>query len=141
MGYIESTLSGDEKVEYKFSYHWIKWVIPVFLLIIFIPQIDMENQVTLLLIIPGLYLMLKIIFTEQGVTTKKGIKKVGIISRNTEELLLSQVETVEIKQGVLGRLLGYGNVRLTGTGSSNLIFHTISNPINVKNNIESLLNK
>ena len=85
--------------------------------------------------------MLKIIFTEQGVTTKKGIKKVGIISRNTEELLLSQVETVEIKQGVLGRLLGYGNVRLTGTGSSNLIFHTISNPINVKNNIESLLIK
>ena len=33
MGYIESTLSGDEKVEYKFSYHWIKWVIPVILFI------------------------------------------------------------------------------------------------------------
>ena len=134
MGYIESTLSGDEKVEYKFSYHWIKWVIPVILFIsgfmlFFIPSIL------------GLYLILKIIFTEQGVTTKKGLKKVGIISRNTEELLLSKVETVEIKQGVLGRILGYGDVPLTGTGSSSLVFNTISNPMNVKKNIESLLNK
>ena len=134
MGYIESTLSGDEKVEYKFSYHWIKWVIPVILFItgfmlFFIPSIL------------GLYLILKIVFTEQGVTTKKGLKKVGIISRNTEELLLSKVETVEIKQGVLGRILGFGNVSLTGTGSSSLVFNTISNPMKVKNNIESLLNK
>tara|TARA_B100001964_G_C13806077_1_gene410923 strand:+ start:66 stop:470 length:405 start_codon:yes stop_codon:yes gene_type:complete len=134
MGYIESTISGDEKVEYKFSYHWIKWVIPVILFIsgfmlFFIPSIL------------GLYLILKIIFTEQGVTTKKGLKKVGIISRNTEELLLSKVETVEIKQGVLGRILGYGDVPLTGTGSSSLVFNTISNPMNVKKNIESLLNK
>ena len=134
MGYIESTLSGDEKVEYKFSYHWIKWVIPVILFIsgfmlFFIPSIL------------GLYLILKIIFTEQGVTTKKGLKKVGIISRNTEELLLSKVETVEIKQGVLGRILGFGDVPLTGTGSSSLVFNTISNPMKVKKNIESLLNK
>ena len=134
MGYIESTLSGDEKVEYKFSYHWIKWVIPVTLFIFGF----------MLFIVPsifGLYLILKIVFTEQGVTTKKGLKKVGIISRNTEELLLSKVETVEIKQGVLGRILGYGDVPLTGTGSSSLVFNTISNPMNVKKNIESLLNK
>ena len=134
MGYIESTLSGDEKVEYKFSYHWIKWVIPV---ILFIPGF-------MLFVVPsilGLYLILRIVFTEQGVTTKKGLKKVGIISRNTEELLLSKVETVEIKQGVLGRILGFGNVSLTGTGSSSLVFNTISNPMKVKNNIESLLNK
>ena len=134
MGYIESTLSGDEKVEYKFSYHWIKWVIPVILFIFGF----------MLFIIPsiiGLYLILKIVFTEQGVTTKKGLKKVGIISRNTEELLLSKVETVEIKQGVLGRILGFGDVPLTGTGSSSLVFNTISNPMKVKKNIESLLNK
>jgi len=134
MGYIESTLSGDEKVEYKFSYHWIKWVIPVILFItgfmlFFIPSIL------------GLYLILKIVFTEQGITTKKGLKKVGIISRNTEELLLSKVETIEINQGVLGRILGFGNVSLTGTGISSLVFNTISNPMKVKNNIESLLNK
>ena len=60
--------------------------------------------------------------------------------RNTEELLLTKVETVELKQGVLGRILGYGDVQLTGTGNSYLVFNTISSPMNVKRNIESILN-
>ena len=62
MGYIEQTLSGDEKVEYQFSYHWIKWISPIILCIgglflFFIPTLF------------GVYCILKIIFTEQGVTT------------------------------------------------------------------------
>lgn len=127
MGYIDSTLSGDEKVEYTFSYHWIKWVVPIVLCI------------TIYLIPIGIYLILKIKFTEQAVTSKKGVKKEGIIGRNTEELLLQKVETVEITQGVLGRILSYGDIQLTGTGNSILVFSTISNPMDVKKNIESLL--
>ena len=133
MGYIESTLSGEENVEFKFSYHWIMWITPVIGLFL----IPVTVGVSLLF---SIYYSLKIIFTEQGVTTKKGVKKEGIISRNTEELLLSKVETVEIKQGILGRILGYGNIQLTGTGSSNLIFKTVSSPMKVKRNIETLLN-
>ena len=133
MGYIEKTLSGDEKVEYKFSFHWIVWVLPIFFILfgftlMFIPTLY------------GVYKILVIIFTEQGVTSKKSLKKTGIISRNTEELFLSKTETVEIKQGILGRILGYGNVQLTGTGNSFLTFKVVSNPLKVKRDIESLLN-
>ena len=133
MGYIEKTLSGDEKVEYKFSFHWIVWVLPIFFILfgftlMFIPTLY------------GIYKILVIIFTEQGVTSKKSLKKTGIISRNTEELFLSKTETVEIKQGILGRILGYGNVQLTGTGNSFLTFKVVSNPLKVKRDIESLLN-
>ena len=133
MGYIEKTLSGDEKVEYKFSYHWIVWVLPVFLIVfgfflMFIPTVI------------GVYRILVIIFTEQGVTSKKSLKKTGIISRNTEELFLSKTETVEIKQGVLGRILDYGNIVLTGTGDSHLTFNIISNPLKVKRDIDGLVN-
>ena len=133
MGYIESTLSKDEKIEFIFSYHWWVWCLPVVSLFLIIVTSGLSILLTI-------YLSLKIIFTEQGVTSKKGIKKVGIISRNTEELLLSKVETVEIKQGVLGRILGYGNVQLTGTGSSSLVFRTISDPMKVKNNLEGIIN-
>tara|TARA_Y100000996_G_C22111770_1_gene474270 strand:+ start:108 stop:512 length:405 start_codon:yes stop_codon:yes gene_type:complete len=133
MGYIEKTLSGDEKVEYKFSFHWIVWVLPIFFILfgftlMYIPTLY------------GVYKILVIIFTEQGVTSKKSLKKTGIISRNTEELFLSKTETVEIKQGILGRILGYGNVQLTGTGNSFLTFKVVSNPLKVKRDIESLLN-
>jgi uncharacterized membrane protein YdbT with pleckstrin-like domain len=50
---------------------------------------------------------------------------------------LSKIETVEIKQGILGRMLGYGNVVITGTGSSNVIIAKVSNPIDVKKKIDS----
>ena len=125
MGYIEKSLSGDEQVVSKFSYHWIVYIFPLMLCMVVI----------------GIIPLLKILFTEQGVTTKRGIKKEGIISRNTEELHLSKVETVEIKQGVLGRILGYGDVELTGTGLSGLVFKTVSSPMNVKKKIDTILNK
>ena len=130
MSYLQSTLSKDEKVELIISYHWWIWFSQVISLFFIVAS----SGISILLTI---YLSLRIIYTEQGITSKKGIKKVGIISRNTEELLLSKVETVEIKQGVLGRILGFGTVKLTGTGSSFVLFDLISNPIEVKNRLKS----
>ena len=52
---------------------------------------------------------------------------------------LSKVETVEIKQGVLGRILGYGNVIVSGTGSSKVVIRRVYNPIDVKKNIDNQL--
>ena len=132
MSYIQSTLSKDEKVELIISYHWWIWFFPIVSLFFIV----VSSGISILLTI---YLSLRIIYTEQGVTSKKGIKKVGIISRNTEELLLSKVETVEIKQGVLGRILGFGTVQITGTGTSFVLFDLISNPIEVKKQIEKLI--
>ena len=85
----------------------------------------------------GIPLLLELVFTEYGVTNNRIITKTGIISRSTEEMKLSKIETVEIKQGILGRILGYGNVVISGTGSSNVIIATVSNPIYVKKKIDS----
>ena len=83
--------------------------------------------------------VLNIYFTEQGITTKKSIKKTGIISVKTEELFISKTETVEINQSFWGRIFGFGNIKLTGTGNSYLIFGIVSNPLDVKKTIEELV--
>ena len=155
MGYLESTLTGEEKIEFEFEFHWSIWIIPFAGVILALDTAGFT-------LVFSIFFALSIKSTEQGVTTKKAVRKEGIISapatdntkerslfvqaaflafpRKTEELLLSQVETVEVKQGILGRILGYGNVQLTGTGSSYLIFHTLPDPMKIKRNIESLLN-
>ena len=28
MGYLESTLTGEEKIEFKFEFHWSVWTVP-----------------------------------------------------------------------------------------------------------------
>lgn len=54
------------------------------------------------------------------------IIKVGFLRRKTLELLLHHVEAISVDQSVMGRLLNYGAVTLTGTGGVKEVFHNIS---------------
>tara|TARA_B100000427_G_C15413103_1_gene552931 strand:- start:637 stop:1017 length:381 start_codon:yes stop_codon:yes gene_type:complete len=125
MGYIKSTLIQDEKIESIFSIHWWFYI---------------QNILFCWLIVP-LFWLIKLLFTEYGLTNKRVITKSGIISRDTDEMKLDKIETVEIKQGILGRILGYGNVICTGTGVSSVIFQSVSNPIKVKKQIDTVLSQ
>ena len=55
--------------------------------------------------------------TELAVTNKRVIAKVGIISRATIEQRLEMVDSVQVKQGIIGRLLGAGSVGIRGAGA------------------------
>jgi uncharacterized membrane protein YdbT with pleckstrin-like domain len=57
--------------------------------------------------------------TEFAVTSHRVIASRVFIARNTEEMSVEKVETVDVAQSVLGRILGYGNLRITGTGGTN----------------------
>ena len=65
--------------------------------------------------------------------------KTGLINRNTEELRLSAIETVEIRQSILQRLFNSGDLHITGRGSSDLYLRNISNPLHAKQIIETQL--
>jgi uncharacterized membrane protein YdbT with pleckstrin-like domain len=54
--------------------------------------------------------------------------KTGLIARRTLELNLSKVESVLVDQSVLGRLLGFGDVIIIGTGGTREIFTDIRTP-------------
>ena len=57
-----------------------------------------------------------------GLTDYRVIYKEGLIRRETDEMRLSKIETVDIDQSVLGRILGYGTLEMTGTGGSRVVF-------------------
>jgi uncharacterized membrane protein YdbT with pleckstrin-like domain len=133
MTYIEESLSSGEKIEALFPLHWFSRM-PMFIwLVLAIPTVG----ITLIL---ALYEFLKLKHLEQGVTNKRVILKRGIISRRTEEMKLQSIETVEIDQGIGGRMFGYGTVKITGRGISDVIFKGIDDPMSVKRQIESVSN-
>jgi uncharacterized membrane protein YdbT with pleckstrin-like domain len=88
----------------------------------------------------AIYFWLSLRTIEQGLTNKRVITKRGIISRHTDEMKLSSIETVELQQGVIGRIFGFGRVRVTGRGNSDVILRTVCNPMQVKREIESVSN-
>lgn len=133
MSYIEDSLSDGERVEALFQLHWFAHVPMIIWIILAIPTLG----ITLLL---ALYEYLKLRSIEQGVTNKRVILKTGFISRHTEEMKLNSIETVEIRQGVMGRMFGFGTIEVTGRGLSDVIFKGVDDPMAVKRRIESVSN-
>jgi uncharacterized membrane protein YdbT with pleckstrin-like domain len=131
MGYIQDSLSNGEEVRDLFKLHWFAKIWMVIWIILAIPTLG----ITLIL---ALWEWLKLRSIEQGVTNKRIILKRGIISRKTEEMKITSIETVEIIQGVMGRIFGYGDIKVTGRGISDLLFKKINDPMDVKRKIESV---
>ena len=113
MSYIKKTLITDEKIVATFKLHWIVYLKYILFWWLFFPIIW----------------LIQALFIEYALTTKRVVSKEGVISRNTEEMRLTKAETVEVKQGILGRILGYGTVIVTGTGSSYVAFKTVADPL------------
>lgn len=131
MGYINDSLSSGEEIKALFKLHWFSKIPMIIWIILAIPTLG----VTLLL---AIWEWLRLRSIEQGVTNKRVIFKKGIVSRKSEEMKISSVETVEIIQGVIGRIFGFGSVKVTGRGISDLIFKNINDPMDVKRKIESV---
>jgi uncharacterized membrane protein YdbT with pleckstrin-like domain len=78
--------------------------------------------------------------TEFGVTNRRVIYKKGFINRHTVEMNADKVQSVEVDQSIGGRLLGYGDIHVMGTGSdegSVIHMHRIGDPIGIRNAITS----
>ena len=69
------------------------------------------------------------------VTDKRVIYKTGLVTRHTAEINISKVESVDVDQGILGRIFGFGTVLLRGTGASMEPLRNVADPIGLRNAI------
>lgn len=128
MTYMEESLGVGEVIVARFRLHWtakgrlILWIILIPIVVG---------------IFGTIYEVLRLRAIEMGVTNRRVVRKTGLVSRETEELRLSAVETVDLHQSTWGRLLGFGDVRVTGRGESSMLFSRVADPIEVKRDIES----
>ena len=125
MTYINDTLAADETLEYegkisKWSLFHTYCAAAIFgVTIVFLPV-----SAALLL-----YAYLKIRSTEMGITSKRIIKKSGVIMRDTAEIRLCKVESISVQQGLLGRIFGYGTVTIVGTGGNGAVMKGVADPL------------
>ncbi len=130
MGYIEETIGDDEKIVYVVDYHWI-YTFSAFLYLILLG-----------IFIIGIIIFLKMMInkwtTERALTNTRYIQKIGWIARSTEEISISKIEEVVLKQSIIGRLLGYGSVSISGTGSGHIFLKSIDLPLSFQKNLNDL---
>jgi membrane protein YdbS with pleckstrin-like domain len=73
--------------------------------------------------------------TEIAVTDKRVIYKRGLLSRHTVEMNVSKIETVDVEQGLGGRVWGYGTLLIRGTGAGFEPLVGIGSPLRIRNAI------
>ena len=68
-------------------------------------------------------------------TNRRVIHKRGFIRRRTIEMSRSQVESVDVDQSVLGRVMNFGDVVVRGTGTTPEPFRFIADPLRFRSAI------
>ena len=92
-------------------------------------------------IVMAIYWALYIKFLEYGITNKRVVRKLGVIGRKTAEMKLTTIETVKIDQSVIGRLMGFGHIIVTGYGMSAVVFRLVEAPLIVKRQMEAVVER
>jgi hypothetical protein len=149
--YIDDILQPGEKVLYSTNAHWIFYlpaigagIVAIFFLVV--SRVFAEGSLTLVCLalaaiaaLFALYLMLTAWFhrwtTETDVTNLRVVHKTGFIKRRTFEMSLDKVESVDVNQSILGRLMNYGDVTVRGVGEGAETIKTIASPLDFRNHI------
>lgn len=125
-----SRSSPLEQTIYVARPHWIVFRKPVFAAIVLIVMLALRLRVhsPLLLVPTGVALLYGIAkmgnmgiyyhFARFTVTNRRVIYQSGWIGKRRFELLLRQIETVDVGQGLLGRIFDFGTVTVRGTGTT-----------------------
>jgi hypothetical protein len=149
MSYLTSALGPGERVEYEAKRHWIDYVQGAVLLavaaisLLYIP--DREIAQILGAIFGGLGLLswghawLVNRTTVLAVTNRKLVAKQGILSNYSIEQQLGKVDAITIDRSLLGRILDYGTVRVSGSGISTSSFSRIAAPYEFRSRVERAL--
>jgi uncharacterized membrane protein YdbT with pleckstrin-like domain len=119
--YVEGTLIAGEKILHQGRVSW--WAVWHLLL----------AGVVLLPVAIGLVFLvwawIRVKSTELAITNKRVIAKFGFISRNTIEIAIRKVESIQVQQSLLGRMLDFGTLIVSGTGTSHAPIPSISDPM------------
>jgi uncharacterized membrane protein YdbT with pleckstrin-like domain len=67
--------------------------------------------------------------TEMAITNKRVIAKFGFISRRTVEINLQRIESIQVHQGLFGRIFNYGSIVVAGAGNPQAPIPGISDPM------------
>lgn len=119
--YIDSTLGRDERVLHTAN-------ISLWSLAPLIVSGVLALPIVVGLVILGVvYVRYKA--TEIAVTNRRIVIKLGFISRRTLEINVGKVESVQIEQGILGRMFGFGTIIIAGTGATHEPLRGITDPI------------
>jgi uncharacterized membrane protein YdbT with pleckstrin-like domain len=147
VSYIDRNLIAGERVVYRTHLHWLVLLPPLlFSVVILLPLAwyltgDYRAYAWIPLLLAFL-LMLPALVRRQSsdfaVTNKRVMMKSGVFTTHSVELMLNKIEAISVNQSFIGRLFGYGDIVVTGSGGTHEAFSRIQGPLEFRRAVQSV---
>jgi len=158
--YTLSTLTPGEEIVLVGRLHYFALIIPFSLTMLCFMAFFFAFAMTFQLLNGSTIALLELLFIWLGVlsifictivawlkrnmiemvcTNKRVVRRTGIVNVTTEELNRERIESVEMRQSILGRIFNYGDILFSGTGTSKLVFKFINQPRLMKRIIDAVI--
>jgi uncharacterized membrane protein YdbT with pleckstrin-like domain len=144
MSYVDRNLLPGEQVTFRTHLSLFIFTVPVLLAVLAVicyaiaPGTRLVGHILLLAtLVIGAAKYLDYASSEFAVTNKRIIIKVGFLKRRTLEMQVQKIETVAVSQGIGARILGYGDILVTGTGGTKEAFTRVSAPLKLRHAVQA----
>ena len=153
MTYAERILQPDERIRHRARLHWILMLPGILLtaasvVVGFVALLELKGGASmallalscLLFLVGGARLLaawITRLSTEIIVTNRRIIPKAGLFSRRTREMNLDKVESVQVDQSLIGRMLDYGTLVIRGVGAGLEPLANIAHPLEMHRQINA----
>jgi uncharacterized membrane protein YdbT with pleckstrin-like domain len=153
VSYVDSQLLSGETVVYRAHLHKVLFLTPVIFSVLAVlmvagseasgapglwPVIGLWFIVTAF---TSVWAWINYITSEFAVTNKRVIIKVGWLRRRSLETMLSKIEGIAVDQGILGRILDFGTISVTGTGGTREAFMRIAAPLEFRRQVQDVVSR
>lgn len=148
MSYIDSNLLPDEKIVFRTRIHWLLFFWPVlFVVVVLCPAAwflagGSWSSYAWAPLGAGLLILLPPFIKRQSsdfaVTNRRIMMKEGVFHTRSTEVLLNKVEAVAVDQSLPGRIFGYGDIVVTGSGGTREAFSQIQAPLEFRRAVQSV---
>ena len=138
----------ENTIIYQARLHRILFFWPVFLLFIIVyigVRFDAFRGPSyimgLVALIWGVMIWLTYHFSLLTIKKKQVILCTGILVRQTIDIPMNKIESIDIRQSLLGSLLQYGSLVITGTGGTRQYVNFIAKPLTCRRYIEQSMHE
>ena len=148
MSYIDGNLLDGEQVVYRTRLHWLLFLGPMLFIVAVLLPLDWvlasstwRGYAWIPLAVGALLLLGAIVKRQSSdfaVTNKRVMMKVGVFHTRSIELLLHKIEAIAVEQSLIGRIFGYGDIVITGTGGTQEPFSRIQAPLAFRRAVQSV---
>lgn len=138
----------NQHVVYQARLHWVLFIWPVLFLALglwanytFVSLHEVGLFVVVMAALWGILVWLTYQFSSLTIKKKQVILRTGILVRQTIDIPLNKIESIDIRQSILGSLFKYGSIVITGTGGTRQWMTYVARPLTCRRHIEQLMHE